>query len=315
MGFATRYDARLATPQPQRSQAIGRRRAIAIREQRAGQCQKADRGEVPGHERIHARAREYQQRDDRLERCEPAQTRADDHERAAATAAGERDRQSNAEQEQECERAGRERECRTGQRQTAPPQLKGGDGAEEKRDSERIGIEAGEQRKRGSSRERAGRPARVSPPLARRDQGEEPAGRCRAGDQQRPNADQRRKRRLEDAIGDERVVARVPVVVPQQHALTDERRAIDMRGQVRAGGASASTAMAQPAAASAQSAISLPALPASFGPGGIVPRWCRRQADHSLNGSPFRHRSDRGRQHVRRGVQQPTKEHDRAEQR
>ena len=58
--------------------------------------------------------------------------------------------------------------------------------------------------------------------------------------------------------------------------------------------------MAQPAAASAQSAISLPALPASFGPGGIVPRWCRRQADHSLNGSPFRHRSDRGRQHVRR---------------
>ena len=41
--------------------------------------------------------------------------------------------------------------------------------------------------------------------------------------------------RREHAVGHERVGARVPVVVPQQHAVAHERRAVDVRGEILRG--------------------------------------------------------------------------------
>src|SRR5581483_402154 len=81
--------------------------------------------------------------------------------------------------------------------------------------------------------ERAARPARRRAELAPADDGE--GERCgRDGcDGQEPDPEQRREGVVEQAVGDERVPARVPEVVPEDEAVMDEERPlVEVRGQV-----------------------------------------------------------------------------------
>src|SRR6185312_14905616 len=86
--------------------------------------------------------------------------------------------------------------------------------------------------------ERPARPACGRPPLARDDdrEGERRGRDGRNGEQL--DAEQRRKRVVEDAVGDEAVAARVPEVVPEGEAVVQEQcPLVRMLSEVGTGGA------------------------------------------------------------------------------
>ena len=163
---------------------------------------------------------------------ERRESAAHDGDRPPAPPTGEDDRHDDPEQEHEGERARRERQCGAGERERAATALQRGDRGEQQRDPEHVRVETRQQRQRRGGREGPRGPARVTPPLARRDRGEQRTRSGCAGDDEHRQADHGGEHGSEQAVGDEGIGARVPVVVPEQHAVADQGRAIRVCGEI-----------------------------------------------------------------------------------
>jgi hypothetical protein len=177
---------------------------------------------MPDEERIDARAGEHDQHCGRFEHGEHSESASHHGDAPPGAATGEDERQDDAEQEHEGK--GARRECQRGADEGCHTvtSLQQYDRCQEQGHAEHICIEARQKRQRRSYGECARRPARVASPLPRRDRGEQGTRGSRAGHDERCHTEQRRESRSEQAVGDEWIGARVPVVVPEQHAVADE---------------------------------------------------------------------------------------------
>ena len=145
-----------------------------------------------------------------------------------------RDRVRADDQAEERERKRAEADGERGheRRETKPPQLQQLERGEHRREAERVRVEAGEHRRRGEHAEDARRPERRPAPLPPHDRGEEDC-RCDSRDEdERQVPDERGREVVEEAVRRERVRARVPEVVPDERAVADEERPVEMDGSV-----------------------------------------------------------------------------------
>src|SRR5262249_14333892 len=147
---------------------------------------------------------------------------------AASGEDGEKEEAEKREREwAEAERGRREDECEDHALPLQRPCC-----AERGREPERVAIQTGEEGSRCANAERPARPGRVVSPPAPCDRGEEQRGHDRSREHERQVPDQGRRQVIEEAVRGERVVAGVPVVVPQQCALANEERAVEVDSRI-----------------------------------------------------------------------------------
>ena len=92
----------------------------------------------------------------------------------------------------------------------------------------RVRVRAREERPARHDGEHARGPARAVAPLPLGERGEERGGRHDGDQSDRVVADQRGREVVEEAVGEERIVARVPVRVPDEDAVLDELRSVQV---------------------------------------------------------------------------------------
>ncbi len=185
------------------------------------------RDELEGPERVVAFAREELQRE-QLDGSDSGDGRAEDERAPPQPAADEEERQEDEAQEHERERAEAERQCRGASGGPAAPPLQSAQRAEPCREPEGIAVGPEEDRAGREHAKDASGPAPGRAPLAL-DQGREERGgkdNCREHERQIP--DQRGRQVVEEAVGGERIVPAVPEVVPDEHALPDEQRPVEV---------------------------------------------------------------------------------------
>src|SRR5205823_14705120 len=127
----------------------------------------------------------------------------------------------------------REPEWARGQREqgahgepAAPARLKRAEREQREREPQRERECGGDDDPRREDGERAARETRARPPLADDDCAERKRARCDRENRQHPDADERGERVVENAVGDERIPARVPEVVPDREAVLKQERAL-----------------------------------------------------------------------------------------
>ena len=137
-------------------------------------------------------------------------------------------------QAEEEERERRQPERKDGQprREPRPPELQSLQRTEARGEAGRIRIGPREERSADDDGEHAGRPARRLPPLPAGQRGEQ-GGRGDDGDQRDDVVpDEACGEVVEQAVSDQRVVARVPERVPDEDAVAHELGAVEVRRQV-----------------------------------------------------------------------------------
>ncbi len=156
--------------------------------------------------------------------------------RDLAPAARDAERGENEQQEEEGERAGREGERGEQGEGDEPSAGECNERDQREREPETVGEGRREHRRRRDDREAAGCPdGRFAPGLTG-DEREGGSRRGRAENGEELDPDERGERVVEEAVADERVAARIPVVRPQGEPVADEDVELeDVRGQVRPG--------------------------------------------------------------------------------
>ncbi len=118
-----------------------------------------------------------------------------------------------------------------------PPQLQQLERREHRSEAERVRVEPGEHRRGREHAEDARRPERRPAPLPQRDRREEDGRGDGGGEDERQVPDERRREVVEEAVRGERVRPGVPEVVPDERAVADEERAVEVDGGVAGSGA------------------------------------------------------------------------------
>ena len=176
-------------------------------------------------ERIDAPTRKHPEHE-QLERRDHDQGDADPDRRARQPAARNRDRAEQQAEKQERERAAAERQRREHDREPHAPHLKGAHCPEHEHEPERVAVQPGEERRRSADREDPGRPQRRLAPLLPRDRGEQERRDDRSPEHERRVTHQGCGQVVDEAVVRNRILARVPEVVPENRAVLDEQRAV-----------------------------------------------------------------------------------------
>ena len=135
-------------------------------------------------------------------------------------------------EEGEGERAEADRERGEDRRQPRPPQLEQLERREHCSEAEGVRVEPGEQRRSGEHAEHARRPDRGPSPLPQRDGREEDGGGDRGGEDERQVPNERGRKVVEKAVRGEWVRPRVPEVVPDERAVADEERPVEVHRRI-----------------------------------------------------------------------------------
>ena len=186
--------------------------------------------ELERAERVRAAAREEDERCE-LDRRDPGQRRDERH-GVRAHPADERECDQDDAEEDERERTEPERERRGAGCQPPAVALQEPERAQAGGKAQRIAVRPHEDRPGREHGERARRPVARRSPLPFDDRGEERRGHDDGGEHERHVPDESGRKVVEEAVGGERVVAAVPEVVPDVHALLDQERPVEMRRRV-----------------------------------------------------------------------------------
>ena len=174
--------------------------------------------------------------DGELDGDEPGQPEADDEPGSPGGPVRQSDGEEREAQEGEGERADAEREAGAEDAEPAPTTLEAPEGGEQRSNAEAVRIRSREHRSAHADREDSRGPAGDLPHSSSTTD----AKSCRGGDRddrQGDAAHERSRQVREQTVGGERVVARVPEVVPDENAVTREQVAVQVCGSISGRGA------------------------------------------------------------------------------